>query len=288
MKQIKEHIVVLYHAECRDGLVAAWVAWKKFGKKAMYIPVFYGQPAPKNVTHKHVYLVDFCYDKKELAILLAANKKVVVLDHHITRKEETQSVEGSVFSNTHSGASLAWNYFFPKTKMPWLVRYVEDADLWRWKMPHSRHIIAVIDSLAYNFLEVDVLFKELESARRRKQFIPIGEGIERYKQTLVHAVVAKAQDAMFQGFRARIASAPRAVGSDVANALHKKKGVHIGIAWRYEYGKFIISLRSRVGSKVNVATLAERYGGGGHKHAAGFTVVGTDIAKLPWRVVKSE
>lgn len=38
---------VLYHANCQDGLGAKYAAWKKFGDRAIYIPVQYGQPLPE-------------------------------------------------------------------------------------------------------------------------------------------------------------------------------------------------------------------------------------------------
>lgn len=37
-------------------------------------------------------------------------------------------------------------------------------------------------------------------------------------------------------------------------------------------GKRVYSLRSRSGSDVDVSEIAVRHGGGGHKHAAGFSV----------------
>lgn len=37
MEPLKE-IVIIYHAQCRDGLGSAYAAWKKFGDNASYIP----------------------------------------------------------------------------------------------------------------------------------------------------------------------------------------------------------------------------------------------------------
>jgi uncharacterized protein len=38
---------ILYHANCTDGLGAKFAAWMKYGDKATYIPVQYGQPVPE-------------------------------------------------------------------------------------------------------------------------------------------------------------------------------------------------------------------------------------------------
>jgi len=44
----------------------------------------------------------------------------------------------------HSGAVLAWQYFMPNEPVPDLLRYVEDQDLWNWKLPHSDAVNAAI------------------------------------------------------------------------------------------------------------------------------------------------
>jgi phosphoesterase RecJ-like protein len=49
-------------------------------------------------------------------------------------------------------------------------------------------------------------------------------------------------------------------------------------------GEIHASLRSN--GKVNVAKLAEKYGGGGHKKAAAFIFNSSLYKKFPWKLVK--
>ncbi len=67
--------------------------------------------------------------------------------------------------------------------------------------------------------------------------------------------------------------------TDIAMQL---KGVEIGVvAKEKEKGKFKISLRSTANSDVDVSEICAKFGGGGHKRAAGCTVDGTiDQVKL--------
>ena len=51
---------VLYHANCYDGLGAAWAIRKQLGDTADYIPVQYGE-SPPDVTGKHVIIADFSF-----------------------------------------------------------------------------------------------------------------------------------------------------------------------------------------------------------------------------------
>ena len=39
---ITKDIVIFYHKECQDGFSGAWVAWKKFGESADYVPPIIG------------------------------------------------------------------------------------------------------------------------------------------------------------------------------------------------------------------------------------------------------
>ncbi|MGB9765375.1 MAG: DHH family phosphoesterase [Candidatus Saccharicenans sp.] len=65
---------------------------------------------------------------------------------------------------------------------------------------------------------------------------------------------------------------------DITTIARSIKGVEIVIFFKeMPSGEFRVSLRSK--GEANSALIAEHYGGGGHKHAAGFTVIG-DFEKL--------
>src|SRR3990167_9491025 len=44
-----KNIVVIYHGKCPDGFSAAWIAWKKFGDDAEYIPGRHGEIPPEDL-----------------------------------------------------------------------------------------------------------------------------------------------------------------------------------------------------------------------------------------------
>ena len=75
------NIVVLYHADCKDGFAAAWAAWKKFNGTAQYIPVYHGRPIPEGLEGKEIYMLDFTYDEPYTSQLISANKRVTAIDH---------------------------------------------------------------------------------------------------------------------------------------------------------------------------------------------------------------
>src|SRR3989344_7185671 len=149
-------IVILYHGDCRDGFSGAWVAWKKFGKKADYFGLKYGPNnsvvLPKGLKNKIIYLIDFSLKAgKEMEILVKNNKKVVVLDHHHDAEKFAKMAHGYVFDNNHSGAVIAWQYFNPGKATPLFLKYVEDLDIWRKKMPHTFAVSAYVGLFDFNF-----------------------------------------------------------------------------------------------------------------------------------------
>ena len=53
------------------------------------------------------------------------------------------------FDLERSGVTIAWEYWgsgFSTNEGELLARYIEDRDLWRWKLPDSREVSAALDS----------------------------------------------------------------------------------------------------------------------------------------------
>jgi len=77
-------IVVMYHGNCPDGFTAAWAAWKKFGDDVEYIPLHRYLEIPQ-IKNRIIYMLDYCPNNKaDLDRLQAENKKLIVIDHHIS------------------------------------------------------------------------------------------------------------------------------------------------------------------------------------------------------------
>jgi len=83
------------------------------------------------VKNQTVLFVDCCPSAKAFELLAGNGNTVIVLDHHITAKDRMETYELSYFNMDMSGASIAWQYFFPEEEMPYFVRMIEDRDLWR-------------------------------------------------------------------------------------------------------------------------------------------------------------
>lgn len=280
-------IVILYHDDCTDGFGAAWAAWKKFGSRADYLPIEAGQgprqlPATPFKKCK-IYFLDACAAPETLRKLVRENTSVMVIDHHATNKEKVRSATASLFDLKHSGSVLAWKYFHPKKAIPWLLRYVEDGDLWNDHLPHADEISIWLDSVRFEFNIWNRLARDMERASFRARAAKEGKLLLAYEDGIVRGILKNAYEVRFKGHRARVANTSVA-HSQVGHRLLDREHP-VGIVW-YEDGTIRkYSLRSE--GTMDVSKLAKQFpGGGGHKHAAGFS---TPIAqKFPWKIIKQK
>lgn len=291
---------VLYHDSCADGFGAAFAAWMKFGDSAEYIPVQYGKPMPPIFDGSEVYILDFSYKTEPLIELWGRSSKLVVLDHHATARTELQSMvvkEPSLirFDMGKSGAVLAWEYFHPELKVPDFILYLQDRDLWQWKLPMSREVSDAIRSYpfdfntwkglaGYNASTSDLHASQIEMLQSE------GVGIRRMTQQIVGQMAAKKRWAIFQksgsvDFQENL----DALGLDyslyggapvlncttfISETCEKMLELNpsakfVGSYFDAADGSRIWSLRSR--KDFDCSVIAKQFGGGGHAQAAGFT-----------------
>jgi len=259
--------VILYHAECADGFGAAWAIWKRF-PNARFIPVKHGNPPPPELTAQRVVIVDFSYDRPTLEHLAAETQALLVLDHHITAEKALTNLPYAYFDLKKSGAVLAWEWSHDHP-VPWLLEYIQDKDLWTWTLPSSREINAAIASHPFDF--------DLWNRFKQKELEQEGRAILRYEQELVNKLAAQAVLVEFQG--AIVPSVQSAVlTSQIGERL--SADYPFCIIWHDHEGRRYYSMRSR-DDGTDVGAIAASFGGGGHTHAAGFSIALGPDGSLP-------
>lgn len=276
--------LVIYHANCPDGFCAAWVARKALGPDCEFVPAQYGQDPP-DVRGRRVFILDFSYKRPVMRQILSQAHGVTVLDHHKTAEAELAGIvdeftlrpdlianpPGSelpavVFDMEKSGGRLAWEHFFPGEEPHWLVRYTEDRDLWRWKLPDSREINDGLASFPRNFGAWDLLAK-MPDEKALEKLNRDGIAIGRHKDQLIDSICRNAREIEIAGYKV-LAANTSVLFSEVAGKL--AEGRPFGAAWLVRAdGKRQWSLRS-TNEGVDVSEVARSFGGGGHRNAAGF------------------
>ena len=100
-----------------------------------------------------------------------------------------------------------------------------------------------------------------------------------FQKIVIEQLIKDADKAVFNGYKTLVVNSP-IWNSEIGHILADKLPP-IGIIWFQRNGRICVSLRSN--GKVDVSELAKRYGGGGHKAAAGFDVDAKN--GLPWKIV---
>lgn len=258
--------LVIYHAHCADGFTAAWIAHKGLGAAELHAASYYEDP-PK-VNDRDVFILDFHYDRETTIDIQTRASSLLVLDHHKTAAAALEWIDQCVFDMSKSGAMLAWECFFDGPA-PWLVEYVQDRDLWQWKLPHSREVNAYIQQQKHELKTWDQMsVMDFEEAKRFGQIAL--QSIANY----VSSTADITQVMEIDGHRVPVINAPPWHASELLNELCSY-GYPFAISWYVRSdGQVGHSLRSKPmhgeTESVDVSEIAKKYGGGGHREAAGF------------------
>jgi uncharacterized protein len=250
--------VVLYHAECADGFGAAWALWRRF-PEARFVPVKHGVPPPEGLTGERVVIVDFSYGRDLLESMAQETENLLVLDHHITAEKALAGLPYAYFDLKKSGAVLAWEWA-QDHPAPWLLQYIQDKDLWTWALPMSREINAAVASHPFEF--------DVWSGFKQKELEQEGRAILRYEQELVNKLAGQAVTVEFQG-----ETVPSVQSSVLTSQIGERLSADAPfcIIWHDRDGRRYYSMRSREDG-TDVGAIAASFGGGGHTHAAGFSI----------------
>lgn len=258
----------IYHGNCADGFTAAWVVRKALGEDVEFHAGFYRDPPP-DVKGKDVYIVDFSYKPEIMQEILAEANNVIHIDHHETAIQAMECVcHKKLFKfyspeNTESGAMLAWKYFFPDAPVPEIIKHVDDRDRWKFYLEGTREIAANMFSYEYTFENWDMLMQQDPDTQVRE-----GSAIQRRMvkdiKELSNVVVRRVNIA---GYNVPCANVPYQYGSDMCSFLAKNEPFAAYYYDKPTHREF--GLRSIPGG-VNVAKIAESFGGGGHATASGF------------------
>ncbi len=273
-------IIVLYHGGCPDGFSGAWAAWKKFGARADYVPLYDRRRTPAGLKDKELYLIDWTYPAEEMRELTRDNRQVVVIDHHEAMREDMREATRAIYSPRRSGAVLAWRYFLPGRKAPRLLSYVEDYDLWKMRFRDTEAIQTVIDMRDMDFQTWDKLAKEINNPSARKKMAALGRQLFVQKSKIVRQLTGIAQPVIFRGYRVMAVNSP-VFRNEVGHELAKRKP-HFSICWWQDPRQVRVSFRSA--KSFDLLKAFGKMGVAGHPNAAGLT---WPLDKpLPWRRAK--
>jgi len=277
---MNKEIVVLYHAFCDDGMGSALAAYMKFGDSAEYIPVEYKDPIP-NVSGKEVYIFDFSYPRDVLLDPALGAKSITMLDHHVGAQRDWNvgmyaDVDRNIlvrFDMDRSGAMLAWNYLFPDTEPPMLIKHIQDSDLWKFSMSDTKNFIS---NLRSHPMDMETWVGLLEHTSKKEDyelFLRDGVAQTRFFKNQINFILNKSPlvPVTIGGVNGHAINANATFSSDMGAEISAVNG-SFGLIYFIDGDTVKCSLRSQKGSNCDVSELGKLYGGGGHAAAAGMVV----------------
>lgn len=283
--------IVLYHASCPDGTGAAWAIWTESTKEPEFraIPletyeVRHGEPYP-NIADKVVAIVDFSYKRSVMKEICKLAKFVTVIDHHKTAIRDLDGLEKEVdnyrgiFDVARSGAQLVWDLVHPNLPRPWFIDIIADRDLWKWEIPNSKYIgKALYHRDWYTFYTMNRMAEMSPDTTNELiiELIKEGRFISSKEKKDIDYACGTATLCEFEGYKVKLSSCHPTLRSEVGNIL-SNNGCDFAATWRYDFlsDSWWISLRGSNKNPLDLAKICEKFGGGGHPKACGFTIHGS-------------
>lgn len=274
----------IYHSNCSDGLMSAAIVHKALDGDVEFIAGRYHDDIP-DINSSLIYFVDFSFKLPSMMKLLEKGNKIVLIDHHKSAIEELDPLINGEFKdnfesllsidNSNSGAGLTWEYFFPGTTAPALVKYIEDRDIWKWEFKNTKEVTASFFLEAktienYLFWLNQSYFNPLDTTTH---FCKKGSTIIEVQNNQIDSSIK--HDIIFvdiDGFQIPCVNASVNI-SELGDVLHTKFESQYSIVWTKTISGFKFSFRSSK-DKQDVSVIAKRFHpkGGGHYSASGALV----------------
>lgn len=256
--------LIVYHGNCLDGSTAALCAYSHFGIEAEYYPAIYGAKFTAETEDRDVYFLDFSLKRKEMEKLNCS--RLIILDHHKTALEELSGMKfEGVIDITKSGAMLTYEYFKPDLNIE-IIKRVQDRDLWKFQYIETETINAHLFTLPTFTLDTALEWTQTFKSSLTDLSI-LGDGALRARNAIVREAMKRKRKTILDTHQIWIVNATDCF-SEIAHELCKDS--NFGATYYVNSsGKYVYSLRS-IGD-FDVAEIAKKFGGGGHKNAAGFS-----------------
>lgn len=282
---------VWFHGSCADGFGAAWAASKSLGRgdDVVYVAVSYKSKVPEYAPGDEIYILDFSFPRETLLQIeekLGSAGKLLVLDHHKTAQEDLKGLDFCIFDMHRSGAGMAWDYFFTDLR-PVFINLIEDRDLWNFRFPATKVFQCFLMGQPFDFEVWDKIAETMET--NPDSLLVQGQAILDFKETEVERMCTKAWVTEIDGAVAAVVNAT-GYWSDIGHALLEKypEAVLSASFGVMPTGAILWSLRGRKNEPDgslghDVSAIAKKFGGGGHRSAAGMRTKTLEEVFANWK-----
>lgn len=287
-------MLCLHHYDL-DGHCSAAILKYRYPDIETY-EINYGDEIPwEKIKNNVICIVDFSFNLDDMKRALKEAKKVIWIDHHISAIKDLDSIAKEIpgvrdVDEKYSGCELTWKYVFPDLDVPRVVKLLGRYDVHDYldkivlpfqyamrtketdpKDSMNLWVNLFNDSDGLDFLDYDSLIEEIiEEGKPMAKFIE-NRNVEFVKN---NAVCVHLDGYKFLAINTYVEN------SNALERLFKPdKWDAMMVFYRRSGGWSVSIYNGDFDTGVDCEKIAQKYGGGGHADAAGFT-----CKKLPFEV----
>ncbi len=268
-----DHGVCLYHND-PDGQCSAAIVRRALGPEMALYALEIGDQLPWGALDGAdlVVIVDYSLPLEDMD-RIRAHAQLIWVDHHVTALDQLGEALSDVPGKRtveEAGCVLTWMSFFPDQPIPKAVVYIGDRDIWRHAHPETRPFGEGFYQLDADPVNDELWVRLLDNDQTLvDRLIADGEILYAARLNQIHqAIQVYGFEVEFEGHRT-LAINDRGTG-DMGEAIRQS-----GFELAYCYVEAVRSGRRQTfvtlySADVDVSVIARKYGGGGHRGAAGF------------------
>ena len=289
-------VLCIYHSVDLDGWMSAAIVMKHYGQENVeLLPWNYGDKPPTARGKKRggefdiIVAVDISLpDLNMYEIAFWYKENFIWIDHHQRKLDEVEKyfeknkmeMPGGLRRGTHAACELAWNFFFPGEETPPIITLLGLYDSFRHKLgpmtdfeQHIAHNVWPFQLAARAYITnpeeaLISLNAGIEDKLDVSGLIRDGVAINSYLRVEAQQAYAKKYEVTNGVNKFAVVNKERFNPANYGIDYHKD-GYDAFICFWFDNGYFHHSIYND-NQKFDCAELAAKYGGGGHKGAAGF------------------
>ena len=284
-KKRRQTMICIYHKSDLDGQCSAAIVKFRY-PDCEVIGMDYSNKFPwyKIFSDQIVFMVDFHLQPFEDMVRLAKSCKFTWIDHHESAVEDYKKTKkyleiDMVLDLKFAACELTWKYLFPNLETPLAVELLGRYDVW----DHSNEMTLPFQygMRLYNTHPESQkfwngIFGKTWSPEIIAGIIKEGQTVLKYINQYNTKYAELAFEVEFDGLKC-IAINKLLANSQLFDSIWDKTKYHAMVAFgRRKKDLWLVSMYSDR-EDVDVSKIASRWGGGGHKGAAGF-----HTKVLPW------
>jgi len=269
------------HKNCADGAGCVFTFINGGGNVGDVIYTDYKKPISEIVltaaglyNYSGIVIADVNVTEEDyLKIKSMYQGTVEIYDHHTgSIGWEVTGVDFKAATIDMCGCMLYWTNVLAELPTPELFKYIDDRDRWVFKYPETKYISTALYTNNFNlvYFSTDTLQSEQFAAVLAKEGLSISKLTEKQISDILRNTV---NIDIAYGVTAIMCNSPL-YHSEIGEALYNRYPDKVtGVFYITSDGKVNFSLRSKTGIGPDVETIAKLYDGGGHRHAAGFSIM---------------